>query len=256
VLVTYLCVGDPNEQESIALAKACVDAGADVIELGTPFSDPTADGPAIARASQRAIAAGGGLAMALRVASQLRASYTELPLVLFGYFNPLFTRGEERAAADARAAGVDAFLVVDLPVGEGAVFRAAARKEGVRVVPLVAPTSTSDHVDAVRGAAADSSFVYYVSVAGVTGAASAPLEEASARAQKIREKTNLPVVIGFGIDTPAKARVAASGADGVVVGTAIVRAIEDGTSPGDRVARVRALVSSLRAGLDGRDADA
>jgi tryptophan synthase alpha chain len=250
LLVTYLCIGDPNEEESLALAKACVDAGADVLELGTPFSDPTADGPAIARASERAIAKGGGLEMSLRVAAQLRASYTDLPLVLFGYFNPLFTRGEDRAPADARTAGVDAMLVVDLPVGEGAAFRAVARVANVRVVPLVAPTSTAAHVDAIRANAADAGFVYYVSVAGVTGARAAPLEEAARRAAEIREKTSLPVVIGFGIDSPEKAKIAASGADGVVVGTAIVRAIEDATTPNDRIARVRALVSSLRAALD------
>ncbi len=250
VLVAYLCVGDPSEDESVELALACVAAGADVLELGCPFSDPTADGPAIARASQRAIAKGGGLAATLRAAKAIRAR-TAAPLVLFGYYNPLLVRGELEALALAAAAGVDALLVVDLPLGEGAALRARAAELGVAVVPLVAPTSAASRKEEIRAVKDRCGFVYYVSVAGVTGAAAAPLRDASRQAGLLREATGLPVVVGFGVDSPEKAREAASHADGVVVGTAIVRQIEEGTSPADRVARVTNLVRSLRSGLDG-----
>jgi tryptophan synthase alpha chain len=250
VLVIYLCVGDPTETESLALARACVDAGADILELGSPFSDPTADGPVIARASERSIAAGGGLSMSLRVAAALRAEYKDIPLVLFGYYNPLYTRGTGRAVADAKAAGIDGLLVVDLPFGHGDELMVPAREHGLRVIPLVAPTSTAAHIGSLAENGADAGFVYYVSVAGVTGSAVAPLDEAASRAAAVRTRTGLPVVIGFGIDGPDKAKIAARGADGVVVGTAVVREIENGASASERVSRVKALVQSLRAALD------
>ena len=250
VLIAYLCMGDPSEEESVALALACVDAGADILELGSPFSDPTADGPAIARASQRSIAKGGGLAATLRAAKAIRAK-TEAPMVLFGYYNPLYVHGEAKAVTDAAAAGIDALLVVDLPLEEGAALRARAAEVGVAVVPLVAPTSAAARADEIRAVKDRSGFVYYVSVAGVTGAAAAPLRDASRQAGLLREKTGLPVVVGFGVDSPEKARQAASEADGVVVGTAIVRQIEDGTTPLDRMTRVTNLIRSLRSGLDG-----
>ena len=256
VLVIYLCVGDPNEPESLALARACVDAGADILELGSPFSDPTADGPVIARASERSIAAGGGLTMTLRVAAALRASYKDLPLVLFGYYNPLYVRGTEHALLAAKQAGIDALLVVDLPFGHGEELMTAARANDLRVVPLVAPTSTDAHVARLAQHGADLGFVYYVSVTGVTGNAAAPLEEAATRANLVRERTGLPVVIGFGIDGPDKAKIAARGADGVVVGTAIVREIEEAPSAEARLAKVKGMVSSLRAALDGGSASA
>jgi tryptophan synthase alpha chain len=250
LLVTYLCIGDPSETESLALAKACVEAGADILELGSPFSDPTADGPVIARASERSIAAGGGLSTTLRVAAALRAVYTDMPLVLFGYYNPLYVRGTDEALLAAKQAGIDALLVVDLPFGHGDELMAAARTNDLRVIPLVAPTSTDAHVARLAEHGADAGFVYYVSVAGVTGNAAAPLEEAAERATAVRTRTGLPVVIGFGIDGPEKAKVAARGADGVVVGTAIVREIETGESQDVRIAKVKALVASLRAALD------
>jgi tryptophan synthase alpha chain len=251
VLIAYLCVGDPSVDESIELARACVRAGADVIELGVPFSDPTADGPAIARAGQRAIARGGGLSETLRAARALREAEPHVGIVLFGYYNPLFVHGEVRAARDAAEAGVDALLVVDLPIEESTALRSAAAERGVGFVPMLAPTSRADRVGAVRAAAKGSPlpFVYYVSVTGVTGA-SANAEEAGARAAEMRSAVGLPVVVGFGIDSGEKARAAATHADGVVVGTAIVRAIEDGKSPGERRAEVERLVRELRAGVD------
>jgi tryptophan synthase alpha chain len=248
-LVAYLCIGDPSAAESVELALACVEAGADVLELGVPFSDPTADGPAIARASQRSIARGGGLSATLAAAAQIRAR-SAVPIVLFGYYNPLFVRGEARAAKDAADAGVDALLVVDLPHDEGPELRAAAAAHGLAIIPLVAPT-TPARVDALKSAASATPFVYYVSVTGVTGSAVAPLVQASHEAAVVRRTLGVPVVVGFGIDAPPKARDAAKHADGVVVGTAIVKAIEDGSDAPARRAAVSGLVRSLRAALDG-----
>jgi tryptophan synthase alpha chain len=256
VLVAYLCVGDPSPEASLELARAALDAGADVLELGVPFSDPTADGPAIARASERAILAGSSLRKTLEVAAELRRS-SDAPLVLFGYYNPIFVHGEARVVAEAKSAGVDALLIVDLPPEEGGVLRDAAEREGISIIPLLTPTSTPARVEAaVRRA---SGFLYNVSVTGVTGRAGGEaLVEAGAAASRLRAETGLPVVVGFGIDGPEKARLATGlghpdnlGADGVVVGTAIVKAIESGRELAAREAAVRELVRGLRAGLDG-----
>lgn len=252
-LVAYLCAGDPDEHETVELALACVDAGADVLELGCPFSDPTADGAAIARASQRALSRGGGLDATLRVARAVRARAPTTPIVLFGYYNPLFVRGEARAVDLAAEAGVDAFLVVDLPVDAAQDLRGAAAARGLGVIPLVAPTTRPERVAAVADAAArfPVPFVYYVSMTGVTGGAGAHdvLAEAAKNAARVRDVTKRPTVVGFGIDSAERARVAAAGADGVVVGSAIVRRIEEGASPEARLAAVRALVSELRAAV-------
>ena len=250
-LVTFLCAGDPSMDETVELAITCARAGADVIELGVPFSDPTADGPAIARAAARAISRGGGLSATLRACAAIRAR-TDVPIVLFGYYNPIFVMGEQRLCAAAKAAGADALLVVDLPIEEGASLRVAAKEQGLAVVPLLTPTSSDERVRAVQEAtkACAAGFVYYVSVAGVTGNAAAPLAMASRAAGALHERLHLPVVVGFGVDSPARARDAAAECDGVVVGTAIVRAIEDAPTveAGRRV--VHDLVSSLRAAVD------
>jgi tryptophan synthase alpha chain len=249
-LITYLCVGDPDEAESIELAVACVDAGADVLELGCPFSDPTADGPAIARASQRALARGGGLEETLRVARAVRARKPDVGIVLFGYYNPLFVRGEDAAVAAVASAGIDAVLVVDLPTDEAGSLRTSAAKRGLGLVPLVAPTTKDMRIARIAAVAKQSPvpFVYYVSMMGVTGGAGAHdvLAEAATQAAHVREMTGRPTVVGFGIDSAERARVAGTGADGVVVGTAIVRRIEEGKTPADRIESVRALVGELR----------
>jgi len=266
VLVAYLCVGDPSIDESVDLARACIHCGADIVELGMPFSDPTADGPAIARASQRAIAAGGGFAETIRAATALRASESEAGIVLFGYYNPVFVQGEARAVADAAAAGADALLIVDLPIEESEALRAAAKVRGIGVVPLLAPTSRPDRIAAVRKAATLSPlpFLYYVSLTGVTGAGVdgtalpspgrglqlSAAREAGERAAALRDATGIPVVVGFGIDSREKARTVAMGADGAVVGTALVRAIEDGKTAADRRRAVEKIVRELRAGVD------
>jgi tryptophan synthase alpha chain len=248
-LIAYLCMGDPSIDESVDLAVACAEAGADILELGVPFSDPTADGPAIARASQRAIASGGSLSATLRAAAAVRAR-TAAPLVLFGYYNPLFVRGDARAIADSAEAGIDALIVVDLPPEEGGELRAAAASKGLSIVPLLAPTSSAARVEAARRAAPPPAFVYYVSVTGVTGFASAPLAQASEEASAVRRAVGVPVVVGFGIDSPEKARAAAAHADGIVVGTALVRTIELGVTREARMADATALIRSLRRALD------
>ena len=248
-LVTYLCVGDPNEAESIDLALACVEAGADILELGCPFSDPTADGPAIERASQRALANGGGLAAMLRVAAAVRAKCTA-PIVLFGYYNPLFVHGNERSVRDAADAGVDAFLVVDLPIDESAGMRELAAARGLGVVPLVAPTTRDERIAMIATAVQSFPvpFVYYVSMTGVTGGAGAEsvLAEAGKQAARVRKVTGRPTVVGFGIDSAERARIVSAHADGVVVGSAIVRIVEEGKSTNARIDGVKQLVASLR----------
>jgi tryptophan synthase alpha chain len=252
VLVAYLCVGDPNVDESVDLARACLRAGADVLELGVPFSDPIADGPVIARASQRAIAAGGGLDATLRVARAIRSTEPAAGIVLFGYYNPLLVHGEARAVGDAAEAGVDALLVVDLPLEDGATLRATAAGRGVGTIPLLAPTSSAERVAATREIAksAPVPFVYYVSVTGVTGTNALDASDAGARAASLRAEIGRPVVVGFGIDSRDKARASARLADGVVVGTALVRAVEHGRTADERRASVERIVRDLRAGVD------
>lgn len=251
-LIAYLCCGDPDEAGSVDLAVACAEAGADILELGMPFSDPTADGPAIARASQRALTNGGGLDATLRVARAVRAR-SAAPIVLFGYYNPLFVRGEETVVALAADAGVDAFLVVDLPLDESSSLRTLAAARGLGVIPLVAPTSRPERVAMIAEAARrfPIPFVYYVSMMGVTGGAGATdvLAEASRQAAQVAKVTGRPTVVGFGIDSAPAAKIAAAEAAGVVIGSAIVRRIEEGASAAARIASVRALVEELRAAL-------
>lgn len=247
-LVAYLCVGDPSVEDSKACALAAVEAGADILEIGVPFSDPTADGPVIAAAAYRAIHSGGSLTSALDVVRAVRAK-SDAPTVLFTYYNPVMAFGETKLPGVARDAGVDAFLVVDLPPEEGAELRRGARENGIGFVPLLAPTSDRSREDAAFATA--TGFVYYVSMTGVTGAAGVSIDEASRRANELRERAGLPVVVGFGIDSREKANAARRhGVSGVAVGTAIVKAIAAGKSTDERAAAVRKLVSELRAGLD------
>ncbi|MGH7328210.1 MAG: tryptophan synthase subunit alpha, partial [Polyangiaceae bacterium] len=166
VLIAYVCVGDPSVEDSVKIALACAQAGADVLELGVPFSDPTADGPAIARASQRAIQAGGGLEATLRAAKEISAQ-SAVPIVLFGYYNPILVRGETKTVDDAAASGVDALLVVDLPLDEGVDLRARAAAREIPVVPLVTPATLPSRLDQIRALDRKKiGFVYYVSVTG------------------------------------------------------------------------------------------
>lgn len=247
-LVAYLVIGEPNVEESLDCARAALDAGADILELGVPFSDPTADGPVIAAAQYRAMQRGGSLPATLEVAAALRR-HSQNPLVVFSYMNPVVAFGEARVPAAAREAGVDALLLVDLPPEEGGEVRAAAAREGIAVIPLVAPTTGPERE--ARILAAGSGFIYYVSVAGVTGSGSAPLAEAGRKAAALRARAGLPVVVGFGIKTPEQAReVAAAGVDGIVIGTEIVRAVVEAKDRAARVKSVGELVGRLRRGLD------
>src|SRR5262245_16167485 len=247
VLVIYLSVGDPSLDDTLDCALAALEAGADMLELGVPFSDPTADGPVIAAASYRAIQRGGSLRAALGIAEKIRKTRQE-PLVLFTYFNPVVAFGEEKAVEAAERSGVDGFLVVDLPPEEGETLRNAAEKKKLAMIPLVAPTTGRDREPRVLARA--SGFVYYVSVTGVTGA-KAPLAEAGRDAATLRERAKLPVVVGFGIRTPEDARtVANAGVDGVVVGTEVVRVMAEAKTREARRAAVAELVGRLLRGLD------
>lgn len=256
-LVGFLTTGDPSVEDSLACARAMLRAGVDVLELGVPFSDPTADGPVIAAASYRAIQSGGSLRAALEVARRLRAEF-DAPIVLFTYFNPVVAFGEAALPSALNEAGVDGLLVVDLPPEEGAQLRAGMRDQNLGIVPLVTPMSGAARERAIVQAAGARGFIYYVSVTGVTGAVDVaaqgsadPLVAAGDAARALAERAGLPVVVGFGIDSPAKARtVADQGVAGVVVGTALVKAIAEPGDTASRVARVSALVSGLRSALD------
>jgi tryptophan synthase alpha chain len=243
-LLIYLCAGDPDLDTTVELVVAAAEAGADIIELGVPFSDPTADGLAIQRASERALASGTTLVGVLDAVRRIRAR-VDTPILLFGYYNPLLTYGEKRIADDAAAAGADGFLVVDLPPEECAVLRDPAMAAGLDFVPLIAPTSTAARVAAATAVA--TSFVYYVSLTGVTGARSVALDGAARRAKALAEQIQRPVALGFGVKTPEDVRVVARHAQGVVVGSAVVSAVHAEMSRDDKIAAIRSLVSSFRA---------
>jgi len=245
-LVIYLCAGDPDLSTTVELVLAAAEAGADVIELGMPFSDPTADGIAIQRASERALARGTKLSGVLDCVRRVREK-SEVPILLFGYYNPILAHGEARVVEMAADAGVDGFLVVDLPPEESAPLREPALARGLDYVPLVAPTSDAARVKLAADHA--SAFIYYVSMTGVTGAAVTDLEAASVRGGEVQRLHGKPVAMGFGIRTRQDVAVAARSVDGVVVGSAVVRTVEDAPSPEAAVAAVRGLVADLRAGV-------
>ena len=245
VLVAYLTFGDPDPATSVEILAACAEAGAGVIELGVPFSDPSADGPSIQRAMERALDAGGSLAGALDAVAALRTRGVTTPGVRFGYYNPIFIMGPEAFAARAAAAGVDAVLTVDLPIDELDELAAPLHAHGVDVIPLVAPTSTPDRIAKLARLAPP--FVYYITLTGVTGAKlAAPVDPA--RLDAIRAASGAPVAVGFGIRTPADAARFAAIADGVVVGTVVVDAVARGAAA-EAPARVAALVRELVAAM-------
>jgi tryptophan synthase alpha chain len=247
-LVAYFCAGDPDPETTVEVAIAAAEEGADILELGMPFSDPAADGVAIQRASERALRGGMTLKKTLNVARAVRAR-SSIPIVLFGYYNPIIAYGEEALCRDARSAGIDALLVVDLPPEECASLREPARAAALSLVPLIAPTSSDLRVKLAAEVADD--FLYYVSLTGVTGAASANFEEAALRASQVRERTNKPVVVGFGVTSGSDVKRLAGHVDGVVVGSALVRAVEESKDRAGAVHAVRALVRDLATGLKG-----
>jgi tryptophan synthase alpha chain len=240
-LVAYLCAGDPSLAATERLVPAIEKAGADVIELGIPFSDPIADGPVIQAASQRALAAGVSLPKVLEAVARMRQGGVSAPLVLMGYANPMVAMGLERFAETASRAGVDGAIVPDLPLEAAEPAAALFEKVGMDLVLLAAPTTPPERL--ARIAERTRGFLYFVSVTGVTGARADLPSELPSQLAKARELSRAPVAVGFGVSTPEQARLLAAHADGVVVGSAIVRAIERaGGEPGP----VAELVRSLR----------
>jgi tryptophan synthase alpha chain len=238
--------GDPDVATSRAMALACAEAGADLLELGFPFSDPVADGPTIQHAAERALAEGTTTADVLGVAAWVRAR-SQVPIALMGYLNPILAHGVARFAKDCGRAGVDAVIVPDLLPEEADELAPALAAHGVRTVFLLAPTSGPARVDAAVRAA--TGFVYFVSVLGVTGARKAVPAEIGAQLAEIRARSAVPVVVGFGVSSPEEARGLAKLADGVVVGSAIVQRIAEGGSRAARAERVRRFVRMLKRAL-------
>ena len=223
-LVTFLTAGDPDAETSLALLRAIPAAGADVVELGMPFTDPMADGPAIQMSSQRALKAGQSLKKTLAMVRAFRQADDATPLVLMGYYNPIYIYGVDRFLRDAKSAGVDGLIVVDLPPEEDEELCLPALKAGMNFIRLATPTTDDKRLPAVL--ANTSGFVYYVSITGITGAAMADPAKVTAAVARIKRHTKLPVAVGFGVRTAEQAAVIAAGADGVVVGSALVNALK------------------------------
>jgi tryptophan synthase alpha chain len=242
-LIPFVVAGDPNLDRTRELVLEFARRGADIIELGVPFSDPMADGPANQRAAQRGLRSGASLAAILAMASELRKE-TEIPLILFGYFNPIFHYGCERLCADAARAGIDALLVVDLPPDEAGELQKPARANGLDIIYLLAPTTPLERARYVVRSA--SGFIYYVAVTGVTGARVALPSDLEEQVARMRSVTDLPIGVGFGISTPEQAANVARFADAVVVGSAISLLVEANVQSPDLVTRVGELVGSMK----------
>ncbi len=246
-LIPFITAGDPDAALTLPLMHTLVEAGADVIELGVPFSDPMADGPTIQRASERALAKGMKLRKVLELVVEFRKTDSKTPVVLMGYANPIEAMGLEKFAAAASAAGVDGVLVVDYPPEEAEKFGAAMKANGMDPIFLIAPTSTAERIAQVATIA--SGYVYYVSLAGVTGSGALNVDAVAERLPMIREKTGLPVGVGFGIRDAATAARIAAFADAVVVGSRIIEEI-DTTTAETASANVKALEADNRRGVD------
>jgi tryptophan synthase alpha chain len=252
-LIPFITAGDPRPAATVGLMRALVGAGADVIELGVPFSDPMADGPAIQRAGERALRQGTTLTVVLDIVREFRAGDSATPVVLMGYANPIEAMGFECFADAARDAGVDGVLVVDYPPEESAAFAAELEKRGIDAIFLLAPTTTEARVSEVAKHARG--YIYYVSLKGVTGASHLDVGDVSTRIANLRSRISLPIGVGFGIRDAQTARSIASVADAVVIGTRLVQEIEEAPA-GLAEARVAALLSGMRAALDdGRGAE-
>jgi tryptophan synthase alpha chain len=249
-LVIFLTGGDPSPANTPAILDAAVDGGADVIELGMPFTDPMADGPAIQLANLRSLGAGTTTAKLMEIARDFRARHPEVPLVLMGYANPMVRRGPEWFANAAAAAGVDGVICVDIPPEEDDALGPALRARGIDPVRLATPTTDAARLPAVLDQA--SGFLYYVSVAGITGMQQAADASISAAVSRLKASTDLPVAVGFGIRTPDQAASVARVADGVVVGSAVIDAVAQACAAGsDPAAAVRDLVAGLSAAVRG-----
>ena len=227
-LVTFITAGDPNLETSSAILNQLPDAGADIIELGMPFSDPMADGPAIQASSQRALNNGASMIKTLDMVRKFRESDSNTPIILMGYFNPIYIYGVEKFVVDAAAAGVDGFIIVDLPPEE-AEMREPVEQAGLSFIYLTAPTTDDDRLPTVVENA--SGFVYYVSVTGITGTKSAATQDIETALARLRRHTDLPIAVGFGIKTPEQASAIAQHAEAVVVGSAFVGKVAENLNP-------------------------
>ena len=251
-LVTFVMAGDPDYDTFIAILKALPQAGADVIEIGMPFTDPMADGPAVQAAGQRALKAGQTMKKTLAAVREFRRDEAATPLVLMGYYNPIYVYGVDRFLADAKAAGVDGLIIVDLPPEEDAELCLPALKAGLNFIRLATPTTDDRRLPAVL--ANTSGFVYYVSITGVTGSAAPDPAKATEAVARIKRHTALPVCVGFGVRTAEQARVIAQGADGVAVGSALAETVSkslgpDGKATAATAASVAGLVRDLAGGV-------
>jgi tryptophan synthase alpha chain len=247
-LVTFTMAGDPDYPTSLAIARVLPKAGADVIELGMPFTDPMADGPAIQAAGLRALQSGQDMKKTLNLVREFRTADTETPIVLMGYYNPIYIYGVDKFLADAKASGIDGLIVVDLPPEEDEELCLPALKAGLNFIRLATPTTDDKRLPAVL--ANTSGFVYYVSITGITGAAAPEPSKVAAAVARIKRHTPLPVAVGFGVRTAEHARAIAGSADGVVVGSALVEAVRTSLDPnGKATPRTVSAVSDLVARL-------
>ena len=252
--VTFLMCGDPDMATSLAIVKALPKAGADIIEIGMPFTDPMADGPAIQAAGLRALKAGMTLTKTLQVVRDFRKDEATTPIVLMGYYNPIYIYGVDKFLADAKSAGVDGLIIVDLPPEEDTELCIPAMKAGLNFIRLATPTTDDKRLPAVL--ANTSGFVYYVSITGITGSASASTSDVASAVARIKRHTKLPVCVGFGIRTPEAARDIAQAANGAVVGSALIDVLRstldtNGKATAKTVPAVADFVSSLAQGVRG-----
>jgi tryptophan synthase alpha chain len=251
-LVTFLTAGDPDPKTSLAILKALPKAGADVVELGMPFTDPMADGPAIQAAGLRALEAGQDMKKTLALVRDFRKGDDTTPIVLMGYYNPIYIYGVAKFLKDAKASGVDGLIVVDLPPEEDEELCLPALKAGLNFIRLATPTTDDKRLPAVL--ANTSGFVYYVSIAGITGSAAPDAAKVAAAVSRIKRHTKLPIAVGFGVRTAKQAKAIAEGAEAVVVGSALVSAVKDsldkkGKATGRTVKAVTGLVAELAKGV-------
>jgi tryptophan synthase alpha chain len=250
-LVAFMMAGDPDYGTSLALTRALPKAGADVIELGMPFTDPMADGPAIQAAGLRALAGGQTMKKTLALVREFRKADETTPIVLMGYYNPIYIYGVDRFLVDAKSAGVDGLIVVDLPPEEDEELCLPALKAGLNFIRLATPTTDDKRLPTVL--ANTSGFVYYVSITGITGSATPDAGKVGAAVGRIKRHTKLPVAVGFGVKTAANAKAIAEGADGVVVGSALIDALrgtlKDGKAGPQTVKTVTDLVAALAQGV-------
>ena len=240
--VSYIMAGDPDQETSLAILQGLPAAGVDIIELGLPFTDPMADGPTIQLAGQRALEGGMTLEKVLEMVRTFRQQDDTTPIVLMGYYNPIYSRGVDRFLADAQEVGIDGLIIVDLPPEEDSELCIPAQKAGLNFIRLATPTTDDKRLPTVLHNT--SGFVYYVSITGITGAAAAEAADVGPEVARIKAATDLPVIVGFGIRTPERAAAIAAVADGAVVGTAIVGEI----AAGKPVDEVLGFVADLAAG--------